>query len=74
MPSCAKGVCPGHKEDDLLPFTHLSDEHPEPYSNMEFYQLLDPRNTNLPYVYDALDHWVGCTGSSMWEEYKENVK
>ena len=40
------------------------------FSNKEFYKMVDPRNTELPYVYDSLDYWSGCTDSSMWKEYE----
>jgi len=69
-PNCYHDVCPGHKEEDLLSFTHLMKDQDHLYSNKEFYKMVDPRNTELPYVYDSLDYWSGCTDSSMWKEYE----
>mmetsp|Transcript_5413 Transcript_5413/g.16017 ORF Transcript_5413/g.16017 Transcript_5413/m.16017 type:complete len:250 (-) Transcript_5413:31-780(-) len=66
LPSCSLETCPGHKEDDLLPFSDLSDDQEGLYTNAEFYALTSPNNEDLPYVYDSLSHWPGCDGDSLF--------
>ena len=68
MPTCERKTCPGHKSDDLLPFEYLMTHQTGLYSNMGFYKLSHPDNDELPYVYDSLDYWAGCTNSSMLTE------
>ena len=63
MPTCAQETCPGHKADDLLPFSGLLKD--SLYTNEEFYALVDPTNDDLPYVYDSLSYWPGCGGDTL---------
>ena len=65
LPTCAKETCPGHKGDDLLPFADLMDSQDGLYTNNEFYELVDPTNDDLPYVYDSLSYWPGCTDDTL---------
>jgi len=68
-PTCKKEVCAGHKLNDLLPFEHLmSASDDKVYSNKEFYELISPYNHELPYAYDGLDTWRGCTNNSLTTE------
>jgi len=69
MPTCATGTCPGHKADDLLPFEGLhwaGGVQRMTYSNQEFYDAIDPLNTDMPYVYDSVLHWAACDDSSLY--------
>lgn len=68
-PTCKRGVCPGHKLDDLLPFQHLTSQTKDRlFTNREFYELISPYNHELPYAYDGLDTWRGCTNNSITTE------
>ena len=35
-------------------------------TNGEFYDMVGPLNKNMPYVYDAVLYWKGCTGESLY--------
>jgi len=56
LPTCDTSViCSGHNEDDMLPFGNfLSDG--ESYTNIEFYEFMNPWNDDLPYVYSRYDY------------------
>mmetsp|Transcript_19502 Transcript_19502/g.25262 ORF Transcript_19502/g.25262 Transcript_19502/m.25262 type:complete len:635 (+) Transcript_19502:47-1951(+) len=62
MPHCYKETCPGHKEDDVLPFANLVEDGPTLFTNAEFYQVIKPGNDAMPYVYDSLTYWPACGG------------
>lgn len=64
MPSCFKATCIGHREEDILIFENLAGEGP--YTNREFYDLVSPLNTALPYVYDSLSYWPGCESNRLY--------
>lgn len=51
LPSCIRGTCPGHREDDLLPFAIPG---AGTLTNREFYHYMSPSSAEYPYVYDAL--------------------
>lgn len=75
MPTCSKGSCPGHKEDDLLPFKKLfPSQGDKEYTNKEFYNVISPFNTLLPYAYDGLSTWRGCRDSSLLSQSGYVVK
>lgn len=61
-PTCTRNAtCPGHRADDVLPFTNLQWAPPgTTFTNAEFYTAISPSNTNLPYVYDKLTTWPAC--------------
>ena len=63
MPKCKFGeTCTGHRANDLLPFNKLYDGQQNEFSNVDFYDMLSPANAyQLPYVYDSLLFWEGCT-------------
>merc|ERR1711998_747951 len=69
LPVCTKSVCSGHAEEGTLPFDHLFTDQDKLYTNREFYKLLDPANNELPYAYDSLSYWDGCSGNSLMVEY-----
>ncbi|KAH8073582.1 hypothetical protein JL721_2885 [Aureococcus anophagefferens] len=49
-PECYQNTtCPGHKADDVLPFTGLSWATDVTFTNAQFYTAISPSNTNLPY-------------------------
>ena len=59
-PSCARAICPGHNEVDLLPFAGLLPGNDAP-SNAEFFAATLPGpDSPMPYVYDSLGYWPGC--------------
>ena len=61
MPTCVFNVtCPGHKEDDFLPFLGLLDGQTRHYTNGEFFHIVAPDSDVLPYVYNSLSYWPGC--------------
>ena len=68
LPTCTKGeTCSGHKADDLLPFTDMEwvdGVASKLFTNAEFYEKLSPFNKNLPYVYDSVTYWDGCSGDA----------
>ena len=52
--------CQGHDYHDVLPFKDLMNENSgHYYTNQELYQLFDPMNPELPYLYDNFD-WGHC--------------
>lgn len=52
--------CYGHNPDNLQPFTNLfNDDHDDFYTNAELYDLLHPKNEDLPYTYDNFN-WGHC--------------
>ncbi|KAH8065279.1 hypothetical protein JL720_12884 [Aureococcus anophagefferens] len=61
-PACAAATCPGHREDDLLPFEGLFPGQVGLVSNRDFYDRSSPLDGDLDYVYDTLDDWPGCAG------------
>jgi hypothetical protein len=53
-------TCYGHNPDNLQPFSNLfGDDHDDFYTNDELYDLLHPKNEDLPYVYDNFN-WGHC--------------
>merc|ERR1712146_601245 len=55
MPTCKPGVCSGHGEFDLLPWSgFISDDT---YTNRDFYNFMSPFNDDLPYAYDTFTKW-----------------
>jgi len=71
MPTCTKGVCSGHKEDDLLPFENLlKSRGSKLYTNKEFYALINPLSEDLPYAFDSFTYWEGCTEHNLLAEYE----
>jgi hypothetical protein len=71
MPTCTTGICAGHKEDDLLPFTDLYKEQGDTLlTNAEFYTLINPLSDELPYAYDTLLYWEACEAHSLLAESK----
>eukprot|EP00618_Florenciella_parvula_P017248 CAMPEP_0119520276 /NCGR_PEP_ID=MMETSP1344-20130328/36331_1 /TAXON_ID=236787 /ORGANISM="Florenciella parvula, Strain CCMP2471" /LENGTH=749 /DNA_ID=CAMNT_0007558145 /DNA_START=116 /DNA_END=2365 /DNA_ORIENTATION=- len=74
MPTCIHETCPGHKEDDVLPFTGLFSDQSGLYTNKDMYKFTDPKDTYMPYVYDSLDYWEGCTGGSMLDSAIQHGK
>ena len=69
LPSCERATCPGHHEDDLLPMSNFLGLN-ETYTNMEFYDLMDPNSDDLPYTYETFDVYPACTAQnvSFWED------
>ncbi|KAJ8611033.1 hypothetical protein CTAYLR_007058 [Chrysophaeum taylorii] len=65
MPECTRGTCPGHREADILPFDNL---FPDLLTNGEFYKLIHPYSTAMPYVYDSLTSWPGCDGGVIGDQ------
>ena len=65
MPTCVHETCPGHKISDTLPFTGLLDSQDGLYTNEEFYELTSPYSVDLPYAYDTLSYWPGCTDDTL---------
>ena len=65
MPKCTKATCPGHREEDLLPFKDLAPSLPEFLTNRQMYDAIHPNSLVMPYVYDSLDYWQGCDGHSI---------
>ena len=69
MPNCTWGTCPGHREEDLLPFTHLFEgQGGKLLSNAELYAFTSPFNEDLTYAYDSMGFWKGCANSSLLVE------
>jgi len=65
-PECYQNTtCPGHKADDVLPFTGLSWATDVTFTNAQFYTAISPSNTNLPYVYDKLTTWPACVNRTI---------
>ena len=65
MPTCKMETCPGHKENDILPFANLAEALPKYVSNIELYEAIHPYSSAMDYVYDSLDYWKGCTSHSL---------
>ena len=67
LPHCEKGAtCPGHRADDVLPFERvLGEAGRDFYTNEQFYDAIAPWSGDLPYVYDKLTTWAGCTGGTI---------
>jgi hypothetical protein len=69
MPTCTWETCSGHRADDLLPFTHLYPAQGDRLlSNAELYAAISPYNADLPYAYDGIATWKGCTDDSLLVE------
>lgn len=62
--------CTGYHFHDTLPFSNLLQKRTEDdahyYTNQELYELFDPHNVELPYVYDDFS-WSHCP-SDIWEQ------
>ena len=63
-PPCEAATCPGHREDDLLPFADLFPDQAGLLTNRQFYDLSSPIDGRLDYIYDNLDVWPGCAGGT----------
>jgi len=56
LPTCDTSVtCSGHNEDDVLPFGNFLGKG-ETYTNIEFYEFMNPWSDDLPYVYSSYDY------------------
>ena len=64
LPTCAPGICPGHKAHDLLPMGGFINGT-ETYTNKEFYDFTSPFNAELPYVYDSFTKWDACLAQNI---------
>ncbi|KAJ8598596.1 hypothetical protein CTAYLR_001690 [Chrysophaeum taylorii] len=66
LPNCVRATCPGHHEDDLLPFTDLLDG--QLMTNKEFYfNISTPfADSRLDYVYNSLSYWPGCDNNTLY--------
>ena len=66
LPSCVKETCPGHNPDDVLPwdFDVVDSSLKEGFTNVEFYDFLNPLNEKLPYVYDNF-RWNHCAAQGI---------
>jgi len=67
MPECYEATCPGHNEDDLLPFEDLFPGQRGLVTNAEFYARTHPIDGDTDYVYDTLDYWPACDGGSLFD-------
>ena len=65
LPTCAKGACPGHRAEDMLPMGDFLGSG-DTYTNLEFYEFMDPTNTEFPYVYDSLTKWKACAEQGVY--------
>ena len=65
MPTCSRGTCPGHKEDDLLPFKTLLKDQDQEFTNAEMYDMLYPTREELPYVFDSVLYWKACSAGTI---------
>lgn len=66
MPNCVRGqACPGHRADDILPFTDLDWARGRQFTNVDFLEAISPMNTLLPYVYDRLATWPACANQTI---------
>mmetsp|Transcript_24930 Transcript_24930/g.29454 ORF Transcript_24930/g.29454 Transcript_24930/m.29454 type:complete len:652 (+) Transcript_24930:87-2042(+) len=75
MPTCSKGTCSGHKEDDLLPFTDLYHEQGSTLlTNSEFYQVIHPYSDKLPYAFDTFSYWEACDKHNLFDQYASSSK
>jgi len=73
MPTCTSGICSGHKEDDLLPFTDLFEEQGDTLiTNAEFYERISPLSHELPYAYDTLFYWEACDEHNLLDQYQKS--
>jgi hypothetical protein len=71
MPKCTTGICPGHKEDDLLPFTDLYKEQGDTLlTNAELYERIDPLSEDLPYAFDSIFYWEACYEHNLLKHYE----
>ncbi|CAM9764660.1 unnamed protein product, partial [Ectocarpus sp. 4 AP-2014] len=59
MPTCVKGICGGHNEDDLLPFSVKINGEVVKLTNADWMDLIYPTNEDLPYMYDEFK-WTHC--------------
>lgn len=64
LPDCYVGDCAGHRAQDLLPMGNFLDRN-ESYTNEEFYKFMNPRNEELPYIYDSFTQWPACTDQAI---------
>ncbi|CAN0509830.1 unnamed protein product [Ectocarpus sp. 12 AP-2014] len=60
MPTCITGICGGHNEDDLLPFTVKVNGENVQLTNAGWMDLIYPTNEDLPYMYDEFK-WDHCS-------------
>lgn len=58
LPTCTAKLCEGHGATDTLPFSDFLG-HGETYSNMQFYDFMEPNNDQILYVYDNFE-WEHC--------------
>jgi hypothetical protein len=65
LPKCKEDTCPGHREDDVLPFKNLVAGQDKMHTNKEVYAMMYPGHDELPYVYDSLLYWEGCSAHSI---------
>lgn len=59
LPICSEDTCPEHHKNDELPETNIISGFAT-FTNQEFYEILDPRSEDLPYVYENFN-WDHCT-------------
>eukprot|EP00903_Cladosiphon_okamuranus_P013777 g12823.t1 len=59
MPTCSKGICGGHKADDVLPFRVKLKGETVQMTNLEWYKFIYPDNDDLPYMYNEF-LWDHC--------------